>query len=68
MEESKRKLEFIDFVLSIADEDLPFDKSIQFDIIQYRLDEIEEQLDCIDDRLDIFEKKLNSLIQLLTDR
>jgi hypothetical protein len=67
MEESKRKLEFIDFVLSIGDEDLPYDKSIQLDMIQFRLDELEEQFDCLDDRLDILENKINHIIKLLTE-
>jgi hypothetical protein len=67
MEEKEQKLRFIDFVLSIADDDLPYDNSIKMDMIQFRLDELEEQFDCLDDRLDIIENKINHIIKLLTE-
>lgn len=58
----ENKLEFIDFVLSIGDNDLPVDKSVQLDMIHYRLNEIEE---CMEERFDIIEKKLNSIMKYL---
>jgi hypothetical protein len=61
-QEKENKLEFIDFVLSIGDDNLPMDKSVQLDFLQYRLDEIEE---CMEDRFDILEKKINTIMKYL---
>jgi hypothetical protein len=61
----QKKLEFIDFVMSMDDENLPIDTSIQIDMIQFRLDEIEE---CIEERFDIIEKKLNSIMKYLDSK
>jgi hypothetical protein len=61
-QEKENKLEFIDFVLSIGDDNLPIDKSVQLDFLQYRLDEIEE---CMEDRFDILEKKINTIMKYL---
>ena len=61
-QEKEDKLEFIDFVLSIGDDNLPIDKSVQLDFLQYRLDEIEE---CMEDRFDILEKKINTIMKYL---
>jgi hypothetical protein len=61
-QEKENKLEFIDFVLSIGDDNLPIDKSVQLDFLQYRLDEIEE---CMEDRFDIIEKKINTIAKYL---
>jgi chaperonin cofactor prefoldin len=62
MNNSKEKLEFIDFVLSISDNDLPVDKSVQIDFVNYRLNEIEE---CLEERLDIIEKKINTMMKYI---
>jgi hypothetical protein len=59
---NQNKLEFIDFVLSISDNDLPVDKSVQIDFLHYRINEVEE---CLEERLDIIEKKLNSIMKYL---
>jgi hypothetical protein len=61
-QEEEDKLKFIDFVLSIGDDNLPMDKSVQLDFLQYRLDEIEE---CMEDRFDILEKKINTIMKYL---
>ena len=61
-QEKEDKLKFIDFVLSIGDDNLPMDKSVQIDFLQYRLDEIEE---CMEDRFDIIEKKINTIAKYL---
>jgi hypothetical protein len=61
-QEKENKLEFIDFVLSIGDDNLPIDKSVQLDFLQYRLDEMEE---CMEDRFDILEKKINTIMKYL---
>ena len=61
-QEKENKLEFIDFVLSIGDDNLPMDKSVQIDFLQYRLDEMEE---CMEDRFDILEKKINTIMKYL---
>jgi hypothetical protein len=61
-QEEEDKLKFIDFVLSIGDDNLPMDKSVQIDFLQYRLDEIEE---CMEDRFDILEKKINTIMKYL---
>ena len=61
----QNKLDFIDFVMSMDDENLPLDTSIQIDMIQFRLDEIEE---CIEERFDIIEKKLNSIMKYLDSK
>jgi hypothetical protein len=58
----EKKLEFIDFVLSIGDNELPVDKSIQMDMIHYRVNELEE---CMEERFDILEKKLNTIMKYL---
>ena len=58
----ENKLEFIDFVLSIGDSELPVDKSIQIDFVNYRLNEIEE---CLEERLDIIEKKINTIMKYI---
>lgn len=60
--QSNEKLEFIDFVLSIEDNVLPIDKSIQIDMIHLRVNELEE---CMEERFDIIEKKLNTIMKYL---
>lgn len=58
----KEQLEFIDFVLSIQDDDLPLDKSVQIDMTLLKIDELEE---CMEERFDIIERKLNTIMKYL---
>ena len=54
----KSQREFIEMVLSIGDDDLPYDNSIMLIEILYRTDDINE-------RLDIIEKKINTIAKYL---
>jgi hypothetical protein len=56
--ENIEKLKFIDFVMSLADDDLPIDNSIKIDMVM-------EQLDCLNEKLDCVENKLDSIIEIL---
>ena len=64
-EKSNNRLDFIEMVLSCADDNLPLDTSIMVGELLYRTDEIQEDLECIDERLENIERKLNMILKIL---
>ena len=59
MENKNNRMEFIEMVLTCAEENLPLDNSIMISELLHRTDDILDELECLDERLEIIEKKIN---------
>jgi hypothetical protein len=57
--------DFIEMVLSCADENLPIDNSLLLRMITYKIDDVNDKLDCVQEQLQDIENKINVLYKLL---
>lgn len=57
--------EFIEMVLTCADQDLPIENSLMLGMLAYKVDDVNDKLDCVQEQLQDIENKINVLYKLL---
>ena len=65
MENKDNRTQFIEMVLSCADENLPLDNSLMIAELLHRTDDIMDELECLDERMENIEKKLNMILKII---